>query len=316
VAIGNHTSPRRTRAGIRGIAPLCAVAWLMAAATGPAIGHAAAPPALPGPPPGAGSGFSAPPVPGSLLEAQPLPAGVTIPAHVSGPGLLSGTALLSGREFSVALACQASGQVSVSAPALGRGVLTRASYTCRSGRASAQLSLSRGAAGRLRGLVSTLSSVSVRQGKSTQRLSLTLQARAAPATFWSDGGLECQLLGDTTPYLAAPDFTVTPAVQIDVRPWVAWYTAANGWRWLGTAGIDASRWYRWTAAPGGIDEFKTPAGAVDPWTWAPIHVDPGQHTYAIGVFEVRYWYAHPRYAWSYAPSTLATNAASTYCTYP
>lgn len=295
---------------------LCIVALLLACTTMPAAGHAAAPPALPGPPPGAGSGFSTPPNPGSVPEAAPLGASATIPARVSGPGLLSGTALLRGRGFSLAIACQASGQVSVAVPALGRGVLARAGYSCRNRRASAQLSLSRAAAGRLAGLGSTLASVTFGRGKATERASLTLQARPGRATFWSDGGLECQLLGDTTPYLAAPNFTVTPTVEIDVRPWVAWYTAATGWRWLGTAGINASRWYRWTATPGGVDQFKTPAGAIAPWTWAPIHVRPGQHTYAIGVFEVRYWYTHPRYAWSYAPSTLATNASSTYCSYP
>jgi hypothetical protein len=287
----------------------------MACTTDPAAGRAAPPPALPGPPPGAGSGFSAAPTPGSVPELGPLGAGATIPAGVSGPGLLSGTALLRGRGFSLAIACPAGGQVSVAAPTIGRGVLARAGYACRNRRATAQLSLSRAAAGRLAALGSTLASVTIGRGKATEHASLTLQARPARATVWSDGGLECQLLGEYTPYLAAPNFTVTPAVEIDVRPWVAWYTAANGWRWLGTAGINASRWYRWTATPGGVDQFKTPAGAIAPWTWAPIHVRPGQHTYAIGVFEVRYWYTHPRYAWSYAPSTLATNASGTYCSY-
>jgi hypothetical protein len=315
VATGNHTRARRARAA-GGSVLLCAFALLMVWTIGPATGRAAALPALPGPPPGAGSGFSAPPTPGSVPEAAPLGAGATLPARVSGPGLLSGTALLSGREFSLAIACQTSGQVSVAAPAIGPGVLARAGYACRNRRASAQLSLSRAAAGRLAALGSTLASLTIGRGKAIERPSLTLEARPARATEWSDGGLECQLLGEYTPYLAAPNFTVTPAVEIDVRPWVAWYTVATGWQWLGTAGINASRWYRWTATPDGVDQFKTPAGAIAPWTWAPIHVRPSQHTYAIGVFEVRYWYTHPRYAWSYAPSTLATNASTTYCSYP
>ena len=127
--------------------------------------------------------------------------------------------------------------------------------------------------------------------------------------------MECSFLGPNDPYLVAPNFTVTPPAIIDVRPWVAWYTPANGWRWLGTMGVNSSSWYRWSATPTGAATWLTPAGALDPWTWAPIHVRTGQQTYAIAVFEVIYWYADPRYVWAYAPSHLSATATGTYCTF-
>jgi hypothetical protein len=145
--------------------------------------------------------------------------------------------------------------------------------------------------------------------------------RGDPATgptssFWTDGGLNCSLLGNYTPYLVAPDFTVNPAAIIDVRPWVAFYTGDHGWQWLGTGGLNRSSWYRWTAGPGGVLQWKTPTGALNPWTWAPIRVGAGQHTDAIGAFEVIYRYAHPRYVWRFARSQVSASASGTYCTYP
>ena len=105
--------------------------------------------------------------------------------------------------------------------------------------------------------------------------------------------------------LVAPNFTVTPSAIIDVRPWFAFYTPSNGWRWLGTTGVNSSSWYRWSATPTGVATWMTPAGALNPWTWAPLPVRPGQQTYAITAFEVIYWYAHPRYVWAYAPCIWA-----------
>ena len=63
-------------------------------------------------------------------------------------------------------------------------------------------------------------------------------------------------------------------------------------------------------------EWYTPAGARNPWTWAPITVRARQNTYAIGVFEVEYLYHHPYYAWRFAPSQLASGAYRTYCAFP
>ena len=104
---------------------------------------------------------------------------------------------------------------------------------------------------------------------------------------------------------------------IDVRPWVAWYTSANGWRWLGTIGVNRSSWYRWYATPGGVATWVTPTGALNPWTWAPVGFPAGQQIRAIAVFELIYWYAHPRYIWGYTPSQLTASApTSTYCRFP
>ena len=111
--------------------------------------------------------------------------------------------------------------------------------------------------------------------------------------------------------MLAPNFTVTPATTIDVRPWLAWYTAATGWQWLGTDGPDASRWYRWTGTPDGVAEWHTPSGAINPWTWGPISISPGQGTYVIAVLEAVYWYSHPVYVWRFAHSY----PTSPYCAY-
>jgi hypothetical protein len=273
---------------------------------------ASSPSALPGPPPGAGSGFPVAPAAGGMPPAQPLGPAATVPAHVSGPGLLSGTARLQGRQFTLAIACHAGGRVSVTAPAIAGGVLAHASYSCRKGAAVAKLKLSAGHAGRLRALGSTLAGVTL----GSQHLSLTLEARTTASSYWSDGGLECSLLGADEPYVVDPNFTVTPSVTIDVRPWLAWYTPANGWRWLGTAGVNSSRWYQWTATTTGVEQWVTPAGAINPWTWAPIQVHPGQNTSAISVFEVVYLYPHPRYVWKYGPSVTSGTTVNTYCSYP
>jgi len=97
---------------------------------------------------------------------------------------------------------------------------------------------------------------------------------------------------------------------------VAWSTAGEGWRWLGTAGVNASRWYRWTATATGVSQWETPLGAINPWTWGPISVHPGADTYMIGVVEIVYWYTHPRYAWKYTLASPRTGSLTTYCSYP
>jgi hypothetical protein len=229
------------------------------------------PPGPPGPPPWAGSGFLSPPGPGTALTLEATGPAATIPAHVTGPALMTGVVRVHQSQFAVPIACRASGRVSVTAAAIRSGVLARGTYTCRSGHASAQLRLRQDDARRLAVLGPTLTSVALGQGGAGARLSLTLEANAQSPGYWSDGGLQCAFLGSYEPYLVAPNFTDTPPVVIDVRPWVAWYTDANGWRWLGTAGVNASRWYRWTATPSGIEQWTTPAGAVNPWTWAPIY---------------------------------------------
>ena len=274
------------------------------------------PPPLPGPPPGAGSGFLAPPATGITSPAGAVGAPARLPVRVSGPALLSGIVPVHKLQLVLAIACETSGRARLTASAVRPGVLAETTYVCRNRRASAQLSLRRADARRLAALGPTLASVTLGHGTATARVSLTLQPAAERPSYWSDGGLECSVLGSYEPYLAAPNFTVTPPAVIDVRPWVAWYTATNGWRWLGIRGVNASAWYRWTATPSGVQEWKTPPGAINLWTWGPIYVVPGQGTYAIGVFEIVYWFARPTYVWRYAVSSPAANKLTTYCNYP
>jgi hypothetical protein len=295
---------------------ICATLLLGALASDPAAAASTSTPSLPGPPPQVGAGFPAPPAPGTVPVAGPAGPSSSIPTRVGGPGLLSGTARLSGRHLTLAIACRTNGRASVAAAAIHPGTLARAGYSCRKGHASAALTISAASAHRLTGLGSALARVTLGRGRATAQYSLTLESGTIAPSFWSDGGLECSLLGTDEPYLVAPDFTVTPAAVIDMRPWIAFYTAANGWRWLGTAGLNRSTWYRWTATSAGVMQWMTPTGALNPWTWAPINVHPGQRTYAVGVFELIYWYAHPRYVWRYAYSQLSPSSSGTYCRYP
>jgi hypothetical protein len=205
--------------------------------------------------------------------------------------------------------------VSLTASALSSGTLATGGYSCRDRQGVAQLSLRPAAAARLRALKSTRARVALGSG-GAEHFSILLEASPSAPPYWSNGGLECSLLGSDEPYLVAPNFTVAPPAIIDVRPWVAWYTPDNGWRWLGTTGVNSSSWYRWSATPSGVATWMTPAGALNPWTWAPIRVPGGRQTDAIGVFEVIYWYAHPRYVWAYTRSRLNASALGTYCTFP
>ena len=205
--------------------------------------------------------------------------------------------------------------MSLTAANLGPGILARGRYSCRNRQGSAQLSLRPAAGRKLAALKSTLATVTLGAGNG-ERFAITLESRPTAPSYWSNGGIECRLLGPNEPYLVAPNFTVTPPAIIDVRPWVAWYTPANGWRWLGTTGVNSSSWYRWSATSSGVVTWMTPAGALNPWTWAPIVVPGGGQTEAIGVFELIYWYAHPRYVWAYTHSRLDASTLGTYCTFP
>lgn len=295
---------------------LAATCFVAALGSQAAAAATLAPPSQPGPPPQADAGFPAPPAPGTVPPAGPVGPSSSIPTHVGGPGLLSGIALLQARQLTLAIVCGTNGRASVTAPAIRKGVLASTSYRCKAGRANPQLSFKARDAGKLAGLRSTLAHVTLGRGAATDEFSLTLEAKPTASSFWSDGGLECSVLGGDQPYLVAPNFTLTPAAIIDVRPWVAFYTAGHGWRWLGTAGLNQSTWLRWTATSTGVMQWRTPTGALNPWTWAPINVQPGQQTYAIGVFEVIYWYHVPRYVWRVTYSHPSSFTLGTYCSYP
>jgi hypothetical protein len=310
---GGTDTYRRWSLRAGGVALLCTLVG-MVAWTGRAVAGGA--PGLPGPPPNAGSGFPLPPAAGQAPAPAPAGPPATIPTQASGPGLLSGTARLRGTAFSLPIACHSGGRVSVSAPTLASGTLAQAQYACRGGRANLRVALPAAVARRIAGLGEALARLTFGHGRTAETLSLTLETRAGAATFWnSDLGLRCAVGGPDAAELLAPNFTDTPVTTIDVRPWLAWYTSATGWQWLGTRGANASRWYRWTATPSGVAEWQTPPGAITPWTWSPISVQPGHGTYVIAVFEAIYWYSHPIYVWSYARSGAGANAVTTYCGY-
>lgn len=291
-----------------GLVLACAV---FGAGVGPAQA-AGVPPSLPGPPPGAGTGFSLPPAP-----AQPPPPGAsggpaTIPFGPSGPGLLSGSAEPNGRRLKLPIACQAGGHAALSLPGVATGTVAQTRYKCAGGRSTVSFSLDKRVAGQIARSGSVLAGVTLKQGSATEHLSVMVGPSPAAPQFWTSAfGLECSSPGSNQAELLAPNFTVTPATTIDVRPWLAWYTAATGWQWLGTEGPNASRWYRWTGTPDGVAEWHTPSGAINPWTWGPISISPGQGAYVIAVLEAVYWYSHPVYVWQYAHSY----PSSPYCAY-
>jgi len=298
------------------VALAAAGAAMLAMLAAPTGASASVSPPLPGPPPTAGLDFPAAPAPGTVPTPGPLGPAASLPTKIGGAGLRSGFVLVSGRELTLAIACSSGGRVSLSASALGPGVLARGSYSCRDRQGSAQMSLAPAAASRLAALRSTIGRVALGFGNA-ERFSVTLETRPTAPIDWSSGGMECSVLAPYEAYLVAPDFTVTPPAIIDVRPWVAWYTSANGWRWLGTTGVNQSSWYRWYATPGGTATWVTPNGALNPWTWAPVRVRAGLQIHAIAVFELIYWYAHPRYIWGYTPAQPTASApTSTYCLFP
>jgi hypothetical protein len=291
------------------------------AAAPPATAVAQAPPGPPGPPPGNGAALPAPPgtAPGFVPAGTP----AAIPAGARGPGLLRDedvTVNRAKRTFDIALACQGDGTLRIRARRLAGGTLASTRYHCRATRATARLSLSRRVAKRLERRGTVAATATAAEGGRRARLDLQLTAgrRAAePKGFWTDGHLECN-----GAYLVEPDFTTATTIPVSTRGWVAWYTAAGGWHWLGTLGEGASRWDTWSSTPQGIAQFH-PNGSPTPtpWTWGPIAVPAGQATYAVGVYEIVYWAGgHPSSAWQYvnAGSTgaVAAGGGNLYCVYP
>jgi hypothetical protein len=179
-----------------------------------------------------------------------------------------------------------------------------------------RLSLSKAAALKIKGSGSVLARLTFIHGALVEHLSLALGPHKPVAGAWTSVfGLECGTPGSDIAQLLAPNFSDTTATTIDVRPWLAWYTSATGWQWLGTAGPDRSNWYRWTATPSGVAEWQQ-AGTITPWTWAPIGVTSGHGTYVVAVFEAMFWYSNPADVWSYARSEPNATTTTTYCAYP
>ena len=140
----------------------------------------------------------------------------------------------------------------------------------------------------------------------SKRLSFSLIAGRAPAKakgFWTDGHLQCSADGSGAPpaYLAEPDFTTKSPTPISTRGWVAWYTAAGGWHWLGIDGEDRGRWNTLTATVDGDRAVPSRRRVrADPVHLGPVSVPAGQGIYAVGVYEIVYWVGgRPDHQWQY-----------------
>jgi hypothetical protein len=305
------------------------IPFLVAAAAAlPASAAAQAPPGPPGPPPGNGTDLPAPP--GTMPSAVPPGTPAAIPASARGPALLSGSPVRldrGRRRFALALACAADGRLQVRARGVRGGTFARARYRCSSNRATATLRVTRKVAKRLVRRATLAATATATEGGRTTRLDFTLRTRKGSPpvkVFWTDGRMQCSPDASGAPpaYLVEPDFTTRNQTPISTRGWIAWYTAAGGWHWLGVNGENASRWDAWIATPGGILQFH-PGGAVQPspYTWGPITVPPGLGIHAVGVYEIVYWVSgKPDYQWQYvnAGSTgaVAAGGGTHYCVYP
>ena len=248
----------------------------------------------------------------SMASAASLPA-TTLSGVPYGPGLLSGYSAVKGTKLPVTIACQANGKAQLRAGS----VSVKTTYRCSKGRSTIQFALKRSQAGGIARNSGLVGALTLTQGAQTIRLSLSLGPKPPTPAFWTSAfGLGCTAGGDQSAQLVAPNFTSTAApTTIDVRPWLAWYSSATGWQWLGSRGPGASSWYRWTATPNGVAEWQQPTG-INPWTWGPIGVAPGHGTYVIAVLEAVYWYSHPTIVWEYARSEPTPTTLTTYCVYP
>ena len=301
---------------------------IAAAAVLPATAAAQAPPGPPGPPPGNGADLPAPP--GTAPAVVPPGTPGTIPIGATGPALLDGSPARfdrGRRRFALPLACSASGQLTVRARGVRGGTFARGRYSCSANRATATLRVTRKVAKRLvrRATLAATATVTER-GKAT-RVDFTLRTRGGspPAkVFWTDGRLQCSPDASGAPpaYLVTPDFTTQSQTSISTRGWIAWYTTAGGWHWLGVGGENAGRWDTWTATLDGISQFH-PNGAQQPspYSWGPIAIPAGQGIHAVGVYEIVYWVGgKPDYQWQYVNAgttgAIAAGGGVHYCAYP
>jgi hypothetical protein len=293
---------------------------VLAFAATPATALAQAPPGPPGPPPG--NGTDLPASPGTAPPFVPPGSAAAIP-DAAGPGLLRAERVAlnrTRRTFSLQLACQANGTLRVRSARIAATELDRTGYRCASGRATARLEVSRKVAKRLARRRTVTATGVIRQGGRDTRVYFELSSGRAPAKakgFWTDGHLQC-----APGYLVEPDFTAKSTIPISTRGWVAWYTAAGGWHWLGSGGENAGRWNAWTASATGVQQFHPNGSPVPvPWTLGPITVPAGRGIYAVGVYEIVYWVGgHPDHQWGYVNAgttgAVAAGGGTHYCVYP
>jgi hypothetical protein len=290
----------------------------------PASAQAQAPSGPPGPPPG--NGLDLPASPGTAPAFVPAGTPAAIPSGPTGPGSPRATSVAfnrTKRTFALPLACRANGTVTATGAAVG--ALGRTRYRCAANRSTARFAVSAKVAKRITRARTVAATATVRQSGQATKLWFTVRAGAAAAAakgFWTDGHLQCSQAGAPQAYLAEPDFTTATPTMISTRGWVAWYTAAGGWHWLGVRGENAGRWDTWTATPTGVAQFH-PNGAVTPvpWTWGPISVPTGRGITAVGVYEIVYWVGgRPDYQWQYVNAgttgAAAAGGGTPFCAYP
>jgi hypothetical protein len=291
----------------------------------PSAAAADRPPGPPGPPPGNGD---LPAPPGTAPAFVPAGTPAAVPGAAGGPGLLSGAGVAldrARRTFSLRLACQANGTVSVTAPAVTKATLAQSRYHCSGARATTRLGVSSRVTRLLVRHRAVAATATVHQAGKASKLYFTLTAQRSPLPakgFWTDGHLQCSDgAGAPHAYLVEPDFTTATPTPISTRGWVAWYTRGGGWHWLGVGGENASRWDTWTASVGGVVQFHPDGAPIPvPWTWGPISVPTGQRIHAIGVYEIVYWVAGRRdYQWQYVNAgttgAAAAGGGNLYCSY-
>jgi hypothetical protein len=294
------------RACLHWVAGAATAAAMLCAGAGSAV--AAAAPGSPGPPPGAGTGFPSPPSPGAATTSTGGATAVAIPTTSTAPGLRSGVAQVSNDSVTLSVACSRGGSASLR----DAGVKVSTTYKCRGGSAAPRFSFTHAQAGKLLAGGGSLATLTL-AGSGGAPLSVQLSRATFTPTYWtSTFGLNCTAGGPDSALLSAPNFSVTPATTIDVRPWLAWYTPKTGWQWLGLQGADKSSWIRWTGTPSGVFEWQN-GGVTTPWMWGPIQIAPGQSAQVVAVFEVIYWYSHPVYVWRYARSQPGSGASN--CVY-
>jgi hypothetical protein len=293
--------------------PRVLLRWSAAAATGALLlagaGVAAAAPGPPGPPPGAGSGFPPPPPSGAPTTSTGGAAAIAIPGTSTALGLRSGVAQVSNGTVTLSLACSRGGSASLR----DTGVKVTTTYKCRHGSAAPRFSFTQAQAGKVLAGGGSLATLTL-AGAVAAPMSVQLSRGTFVPTYWtSTFGLNCTAGGSDTAMLSAPNFSVSPATTIDVRPWLAWYTPKTGWQWLGLDGAGISSWIRWTGTPSGVFEWQS-GGVTTPWMWGPIQIAPGHATQVVAVFETIYWYSHPVYVYRYARSQPGSGASN--CVYP
>jgi hypothetical protein len=312
---------RHARLGLLALPALLAVLACL-----PAGAAASTPPAPPGPPPGNGAYLPAPP--GTAPTVVPAGTPGAIPAAVTGPGLLGNTLYKlnkTTRTLVLPLACQRSGSARLTIRSVSNSSLARAAYTCSANRGTARLKVSVKALTSLKRHKLNSAYITVSENGATSKLYFSLttgNGTTVAKGFWTDGHLQCtDATGAPNAYLVEPDFTTASTTPVSTRGWIAWYSAAGGWHWLGVSGENAGRWDTWTSSPMGIVQFH-PDGAADPvpWTMGPISIPAGQGIVAVGVYEIVYWVGgKPDYQWQYVNAgptgAAAAGAGNLYCSY-